>query len=189
MKSKSSHFKSLLLSFLPAITMLLWSPDLSAQNSTSSPGTNSTISISIAVPERGGQRSIENRGQESHFHVILSNVSDQPQRLWREWCSWGYSALSFEISDKAGKTSMIKKRPKAWSKNYPDFCTLQPGETLVIDVYFLAQDVWDNFPKPRGEGEAFTIRAIYEVRSEEWSQKYSVWTGRVVSKAATYVLR
>lgn len=58
-------------------------------------GTNEPpLKISIAVPLTDGQRVIECRDTNSHFHVILSNVSDTPQRIWPEDAPPGYDALA-----------------------------------------------------------------------------------------------
>lgn len=148
---------------------------------------DSPIEISIAVPQRGNDRVLEYYGSNPHFHVIVSNVSDKPQRIWREWCSWGYDGLSFEFTDAAGKTWIATKKPGEWTKNFPDFWTIPPNESLVLEVFFADADVWEGFPRPQGVSEAFTMRAIFEFQPDDQSRKHSVWTGRVVSKADKYV--
>ena len=40
--------------------------------------------VLTAFRERTG-RSIES----DRWHVVITNVSEKPIRLWREWCSWG----------------------------------------------------------------------------------------------------
>jgi hypothetical protein len=155
---------------------------------TPAPAERPSITVSIAIPEHGGQRAIRPVGRAPHFHVILANVSDQPQRIWREWCSWGYYALSFEAKSQSGKLWVAKKKPRAWSKNYPDYWTLAPHESLVIDVYFSDQATWDGFPQPQGESETFTISAVFEVKPDDASRKYGVWTGRAVSQPAKYAI-
>lgn len=35
-------------------------------------------------------RTIELYQPSQHFDVVVTNVSDRPVRLWREWCRWGY---------------------------------------------------------------------------------------------------
>lgn len=148
---------------------------------------DSPIAVSIAVPQRGTERVLEYHGESRHFHVIISNTSDKPQRIWREWCSWGYYGLSFEFTDATGKTRTAKKKPKRWVKNYPDFWTVAAHENLVLDVQFSDTDIWEGFPRPKGVSEAFTMRAVFEFQPDDQSQKNSVWTGRVVSKAEKYM--
>ena len=60
--------------------------------------------------EENGHRSIELYMPSQHFYVVVTNVSREPLKLWREWCSWGYSNLSFQTIGPAGKTILIKKK-------------------------------------------------------------------------------
>ena len=98
--------------------------------------------------------------------------------------------MSFEFTDQSGKEWVVKKKLRAWSKNYPDYVTLEPQESLVLDVYFANAAIWDGFPYPAGAvGEPFTMAAVFEAKPDDSSRKYSVWTGRAVSKAQKYVFR
>ena len=47
-------------------------------------------------------RAIQLYRPSQHFHVVVTNVSDESVRLWREWCSWGYFNLSFRVTDEEG---------------------------------------------------------------------------------------
>jgi len=150
---------------------------------------DSVISVAIAVPAHGSHRVLEySGGHESHFHVLISNVSDKPQKIWREWCSWGYYALSFEITDESGKTWTATKKARDWDKNFPDSWTLAAKETLVLDVHFAGSDTWEGFPRPSGVSQTITIRAIFEISPDKDSQRDSVWTGRALSKADKFVI-
>ena len=61
-------------------------------------------------PERGAI--INCATKESYFYVVLTNTSQSDMSVWREWCSWGYFCLSFEITLPDGKTFHVKKRPR-----------------------------------------------------------------------------
>ena len=142
------------------------------------------LSVSIAVPIRGKHRSIEN----AQFHVVVRNISTHNVNLWREWCSWGYFNLSFEVSDENGKTWLVNKKNRGWGKNYPDYCTVEPNGNLVIDVT-LNPDTWENPPRPEaGKSLTVTLRALFQVAETEESKKHEVWTGKVVSEAKQYTL-
>jgi len=156
---------------------------------TSVPGADSPIAVSIAVPHHGTERVVGSGsyGRDPHFHVIVSNLSDRPQRIWREWCSWGYYALSFELSDENGKTWTVKKKPRDWTMNNPDYWTVEPHECLVLDVHFADTNIWEGFPRPSGVSQAFTMRAVFEIRPDKESHESAAWTGRAVSKADQYV--
>jgi len=94
------------------------------------------IGVSLAIPIHNGERRVEYRDQTTHFDVIVSNTSDKPERIWREWCSWGYFGLSFEFTDEHGKRWVAKKKEQVWTKNFPDWWTLDPHESFAIDVDF-----------------------------------------------------
>jgi hypothetical protein len=99
-----------------------------------------------------------------HFHVVLTNTSPKPIRIWREWCSWGYFALSFEAQDQAGKAFRISKKQRGWDKNYPDWMELAPGEPAVIDVNLDPAD-WEASPLSSSSWETqLRMRAPYGLR-------------------------
>src|SRR5262249_55914435 len=109
------------------------------------------ISVAIAVPASSaydGSRVVRTGQKDAHFHVVLTNVSNQPQRIWREDCSWGYSALSFEFKDESGKAFVAERKPRGWRANMPVYWTLAPHEPLVLDVYLTDAAVWNGFPQP-----------------------------------------
>jgi hypothetical protein len=105
---------------------------------------DSPISVSIAIPaERGSVRSIYYRDKTTHFHVIVSNTSDKPQRIWREQFSWGYYGLSFEFTDEHGKKSTAnKKKVLSWNHNFPDWWILETLESIVLNLYFADPKFW-----------------------------------------------
>jgi hypothetical protein len=148
---------------------------------------DSGIQVTIAIPQNHqGERALKYFSREP-FHVIITNSSDTPKRIWQEWCSWGYFALSLELTDENGKTWTATKRTRAWSKNYPDYWTLGPQESLVLDVAFFDSDTWEGFSRPSVPSQKLKMRAIFEVRPDRFSQEHSVWTGRAVSKTDEYV--
>ena len=67
------------------------------------------------------------------------------------------------------------------------FWTLKPEETLVIDVCFDDHQEsdwqkWKGFP----HNQTVSMRAVFEAGENEFSKKYAVWTGRVISKWDRY---
>jgi hypothetical protein len=146
-----------------------------------------SIELAIAVPQRHGDRVLEYSEPSPHFHVILTNTSEKPQRIWREWCSWGYYALSFEVTDAKRKTWTVSKRAREWDKNFPDYWSIKPHECLVLDVQFADTDIWEGFPRPSTVSETFTMRALFQIQPDKKSQEFAVWTGRAISKADKYV--
>jgi hypothetical protein len=147
-----------------------------------SKGDNETLSVSIAaLAGEKGDRSLSY--YNPHFYVIVSNVSKKPQRVWKEWCSWGYFALSFEITDKSGKTWIAERdQSRQFTMNFPDLWVLAPKENLVIPVHFGDKKLWKGFPDP----QTVTMKAIFEIKPDKETEERAVWTGRIESKADKY---
>jgi hypothetical protein len=122
------------------------------------------------------------------FHVVVTNVSNQPLRLWREWCSWGYYNLSFEVTDEDGKTTTVKKKQRGWRKNYPDWFLVAPSEHMVFDIT-LDESVWENPPLPeKGKSRVVKMRAVLEIPEDADTKGSGVWTGKVVSPEHSYTI-
>ena len=143
------------------------------------------------VPAANGDaqaRSIDLSQDKAHFDVVLTNVSDKPVRLWKEWCSWGYFCLSFEVQDGTGKLTAVRKTPRGWDKNFPSFQTLQPGSNMVFEVNFGSD--WENPVLPeKGKSIQVKMRAVYEIPPDDEAKKAEVWTGKVASPEEAYVIR
>lgn len=120
-----------------------------------------------------------------NFHILLKNISDKPQKIWAETCSWGYNNLSFELLVNDSNI-IIKKVPISWYRNVPVYLILNPNEYTVFDIYITSNE-WENFPKINSRTAA-RLKAIYEVKENEESEKFNVWTGRVDSSALNVVL-
>src|SRR5689334_20132316 len=147
------------------------------------------VAVTI-VPTSSGGRSgdaIELFG-DSHFHVVVTNSSGAPIKLWKEWCSWGYFSLSFEARDASGRSFVISKKVRGWDKNFPCPIVVGPGRPWVIDVN-LDPSIWQNSPLSSDAGKAtLRLKAVFEIRKDESSEKEGVWTGRVSSPEAQYTL-
>ena len=134
-----------------------------------------------------GERTITLWQPSHHFYVVLTNVSDKPIRLWKEWCSWGYFCLSFEVKDETDKVTAVMKSPRPWSKNYPDWTIIPPGDHMVFEVTFGSD--WDKPVLPeKGKSMQVKMRAIYEIRPDDDTKKAEVWTGRITSPEETYTI-
>ena len=143
---------------------------------------DSVLSIQIAVAPENGRLAYMN--DSSHFHVVLNNASAAPLRIWEDWNSWGYFALSFEISDDTGKHWTAAKRKEIdFTRNFPSFETIAPANSSVIDVYFGDGKTWDGFPLRKGQEKTVHMRAIFEIVESPESKSSAVWVGRVVSNA------
>lgn len=143
------------------------------------------LTISICIPVTGSVNRHAHASRslpfgDSHFHVIISNISTNVIRLWDESCSWGYEALSFQFADHAGNHWAVKKGPAFWTSNYPRWWRLDPGESGAIDVDFAQR--WEGFRHATNQQPfAVTVSAVYEIRADENTPDSGVWSGKIVS--------
>ena len=173
------HIRVVICLLLAAFT----ASKLSAEENASDPITVRIVPTSL---NEKGDRAILLSPPPQHFHVVLTNVTKEPIRLWREWCSWGYFTLFFEATDQSGKTVNIKKKPKEWNKNYPDWTIILPGNHMVFDVTF-DESTWQNAPLLKAEKPRVArLKAIYEIPENVEAREQKIWTGRVSSPEYTY---
>ena len=121
------------------------------------------------------------------FPVVVTNTSDKPVKVWREWCSWGYYNLSLrlEIGDKDVE---LVKPPRGWGKNYPDAAELAPGESMVWAVV-LDEKSWKDFATLKDQvGRRVRLKVRYHVGPDEDSAKLGVWTGTLQTPNQEYVV-
>ena len=140
-----------------------------------------SVALSLVIPSRDGVARVLVSDPKSHFHVILSNESAAPQRIWDATFSWGYYALSFELQDDSGTMHVVRKRKVGFTRNMPATWLLMSKEPLVLDVFLGDPRVWVDLPDPPSGCRAAQLQAVFEVAADEESQKQGAWTGRVVS--------
>lgn len=170
----------LVLVFCGLIGLVSTEPSMRAQDTSGVAPPGDPVSVGFAVPSSRGKHTVVLRG-DGAFHVVVENTSSQPVNLWREWCSWGWYNLSFEIIDDAGNATPLRKKMRAWTKNYPDSCTVAPGSYFVYTVDFDPK-IWEKPPLPReGKHHTVKLRAVFGVRDDAEAREHGVWTGRVTS--------
>ncbi len=123
----------------------------------------------------------------STLSVVLFNQGDKPLHLWKDWCSWGWYNLEFEVTTKDGKKERLCKGLKDWCMNYPDFWTIGPKQALVRNVAFGSDD-WTGLADLDLGRHEVRLRAIYEVHQDEDAKEHGVWTGRITSEEHEYTL-
>lgn len=153
------------------------------QGSTASASSPFLVSI---VPGRSGITMARDKPDE--FYVLLTNVSQVPQKAWEYSISWGYQAISFELTTADGKKFAISKRQEGFTRNFPSTYVIAAGEHQVFAIRF--DKLWVAHPSLRMADEIpITLKAIYEVIPTPESEKYKVWTGRVESRSYDFTLR
>jgi hypothetical protein len=114
----------------------------------------------------------------------VSNGSNTSQKIWQEFFARGYFVLTFEFTDQTGKTFTAKKKGRGWSTNPPARWVLEPGESIVYEIYFADSNTWTGFPNPaEGEKVVVSMRTVFEIPPTDDSAQLGVWAGRVVSEA------
>lgn len=157
--------------------------------------TDSTIAVTIPYDSYD---STEPFGYKHHrkFHVLLTNVSSSPVRVWQEWCSWGYYCLQIELMEADGTKHLLKKKRIPFYANFPDYVALQSGESVVWNVD-LSPSIWTGLPvMPTNAMANVKIRAIYtvtkpddtEVNRDEGVAQMGVWTGQSASDFCDFTL-
>lgn len=125
---------------------------------------------------------------QEHFHVVLTNRSNNSIRLWRERCSFGYSNLYFEVTEDGGSTTLVRKQEIPWEKNWPEWITVLPGNSLVLNVTF-APPIWVNPLLPdRGQIRKMNIKAVYRINENVEAEQYHIWTGTAYSSDEEYII-
>jgi hypothetical protein len=74
------------------IILLLSAPRVRADGE----GTRPAIVVEIVPTDSiaGSDPTIGIDNTDEHFHVVVTNVSKESVRLWKDWCSWGFQNLS-----------------------------------------------------------------------------------------------
>jgi hypothetical protein len=143
------------------------------------------FSLSI-VPGRSGITMAKKKPDE--FYVVLANVSGLPQAVWESWNSWGYQAISFELTTTDGKKFVVSRRQEEFTVNYPSTFLVKPGEYQVYAIRF--DEWWETHPTlPKSDEMQITLKAVYEVTPTPEATQYKAWTGRVESHSYNFSLR
>ena len=94
------------------------------------------------------------------FYASLTNKSDRPLMVWKEWCSLGYFNLTFECTRGNGEVFALQRIFGYWTRSFPDPYWVKPGEFYSWPV--VMDSNWGGFPKNWKNGVQVKIRAVYE---------------------------
>jgi hypothetical protein len=114
------------------------------------------------------------------FYVVLTNISNEPKAVWEDGNSWGYYAISFEVSTDDGHKVIISKQPQIFGKNTPVAFLVRPGEHKVYEIR-LNED-WAAHGTLRKTNEmSITLKARYDVSPTPEGTERQVLTGHIES--------
>jgi len=121
------------------------------------------------------------------FYVVLTNISQEPQPVWEYWNSWGFQAISFELTTADGKKFAVTTKDRTFSYNFPSTFVVEPNEHQVFAIRF--DDSWAVEPAlPTADEMPITLKAIYCVSANPDTAKFHVWTGRADSHSYNFTL-
>ena len=128
------------------------------------------------------------KNKPREFYVVLTNVSKGPQSIWEYWNSWGYQAISFELTTADGKKFVLSKKQEEFTANFPSTFIVEPGEHQVYPIRL--DEWWETHPAlPKRDEMPITLKAVYEVTPTPEATEYKVWTGRLESHSYNFSLR
>lgn len=153
-----------------------------------------SLLISIGVPadtpadnDIPSERIIQRR-KDAFFYVVVTNLSDKPVRIWKQWCSWGGDSVRFSFRDEMGNPGLAVSARSTWTVNFPDFYELAPRESGLTLVSFADPQFWKGFPRPKSnERKKVTMTVTLRIDADDETRKLGIWTGEVSSRPMEYV--
>jgi hypothetical protein len=128
------------------------------------------------------------RNKARDFYVVLTNVSGESQAVWESWNSWGYRAISIEMTTADGKRFVVSRRQGYFTKNYPSTFLIGSGEHQVYAIHL--DEWWETHPSlPKTDNTPVTLKAVYEISPTPESAQYKVWAGRIESHSYKFSLQ
>ena len=138
------------------------------------------IELIVPVSEPDGTREIS-LDRYRRLHVRLFNPGPQPALLWKDWNSWGYFNLQLFYRDSTGQVQAIRRlNPGQWDGDFPDFWTLPPGESVILEVDYSSPQ-WSGFPDLYGQRLPAELWAEYQNTPDELATEFGIWTGKLRS--------
>lgn len=152
--------------------------------------TGQNLDIDLVIPQATpeGNREIF-LARYPRIHVILKNPTKEKIRIWKDWNSWGWENLTLVWSIGGGKPQIIRHiRPTNLDGDFPDFWTLAPGESVILEVDMSTGD-WDGFPDLYGEKIPARMFALYQNKPDLLATEFDIWTGQAKSEELPVVFR
>ena len=128
------------------------------------------------------------------FHVLLRNISKNPQTLVGSTCSaTGFpNKLFFKITIDGKELKIVENDPFECFGTFPVFWTIYPKEYFVFDIYFNNEEWTSDLPDLRMlASKTAKIKAIFRSSGDIYTfpadsiddkySKYNIWAGEVES--------
>ena len=131
------------------LVVTFWLLMLSASAASAQQQAPFVLSLVVSISTPDGERELA-MDRYPRFYVQFINISEQPQRIWKDWNSWGWFNLSLRMQSEQGVRTISRKRPAAWDGDFPDFWTVPPGESIIMEVDMTSGE-WQGLPDLYGE--------------------------------------
>jgi len=96
------------------------------------------------------------------FYITITNTSSSMEQLYMRASDSGYSSISFEISDEAGNSIVVRRKEDRNASSSVASTPIYPGEKKVFEINF-NEDEWDNvFNLYKKGARHLKGRAVYE---------------------------
>lgn len=139
------------------------------------------LDLIVPISNPQGQREIS-LARYPRLYAQLSNLSPQNIRIWKDWNSWGWFNLSLRMHTSGGDTLVRRRSPGRWEGDFPDFWTLEPGESVILEID-MRKAQWEGLPDLYGEKLTAILTAVYENKPDVLSEEYQIWTGAIYSRS------
>ena len=86
--------------------------------------------LSIVTEAHAGEVAGIDWGKDARrgFQVVVKNISDRPQKVFKTSNSWGYWAVSFEFALESGEKVVVTPNSGvSFTRNVPGTLTIPPG--------------------------------------------------------------
>lgn len=109
--------------------------------------------------------------------VVLGNLGGQPIAVWDPHNTEGMGCLSVVLTDERGNSHQLKRIPTPRAGGLPTTRTLQPRQTITLELELLRAVPRESLPPG-----AYRLTAVYENKLPAQPPGGPVWIGRIESK-------
>ena len=121
--------------------------------------------------------SVERTETPSRFFVILKNRSTQEYRFWELRNSWGWRSISILLKEGgAGKAEILRRKTRAWTRNFPSFSRIPPGQELKLAID-LRDGTWVVPQSVDLASKSYSVGVQIEIEFSAEAEKHGVFIG------------
>lgn len=140
--------------------------------------TRAPVFISVAsLDSREGKPMQTGRNVSREFQVVVTNISENPIRLWDNSNQWGYYNVTFLVTKKDGTKVEIFPKVPFFTRNVASFEILTSGESRIVPINMNAE--WGGLANLTKD---VTLRIRYSIPATSEAEDNKVLIGEFYSK-------